>query len=138
MSKSLFNIKLSKSLQKHGAQEKLVQDISDHFLAGVGNMAKLQKDEKMVDMVEDICQIVESELPRKNKLRINKKDVVLSIFSRLFPDMSDLDKTQLNRDIERFVKHGLKRVSRLRRLFRWAMSLVCAPKDERRPERAPL
>jgi len=131
MSKSIFNVRLSKSIVKHGATERLVADISDHFLAGIGNLSKI-KETGLLDLVEDVCSVIEARVPQNNPQRINKHEVAMAIFLRLFPEnLTQIETMQLAKDVKFYAKHGLKHIGRFRRLARYLKSLVCSLKNER-------
>jgi hypothetical protein len=130
MSSHLYpNVRLSKTLQKHSESEKLVQDVTDRFMSGIGGMEKLKLQGKMQDVVREICLVVENLVPKKNKQKLDKKQIVLDICSKLFKDLSPVEKEQISRTIDFVVSLGLKRVSRVRRAASWLLSLVCTPNE---------
>ena len=123
MSKILGH-KLSKSIVRNCTAEKLVQDVYDHFISCGTNVAMLKSQGKLVDLLEDVCSIVELSVPKNSK--IDKKLTVMSILLKLYPEFTESERLANSRDIEYYVKHSLKAVGRARRLARWVKSLVCS------------
>jgi hypothetical protein len=130
MSSQLYpNVRLSKTLQKHSVQEKLVQDVVDRFLSGIGGLDKLKAQGKMQDVVHEICIIIENQVPKKNKQKLDKKQIVQEICEKLFKDLAVPDKEQISWTIDFVVSLGLKRAGRFRRFISWLAALVCTPNE---------
>jgi len=127
MPKQILGHTLSKSISHNCTAERLVQDISDHFLASNANVALLKTQGKLSDLIDDICSIVELECGKHSK--IDKKSCVMQVLLKLYPDFTDSEKMSNSRDIEHFVKHGLKHVGRCRRLARFIKSFFCSLKN---------
>jgi hypothetical protein len=106
--------------------------VVERFLSGIGNMEKLKQEGKTQDVVHEICVIVENQVPKKNKQKLDKKQIVFHICSKLFKDLSPVEKEQISRTIDFVCSLKLKRVGRFRRALSWAAALVCSPKDELR------
>ena len=127
MPKQILGYTLSKSITRNCTAERLVQDISDHFLASNANVALLKSQGKFSDLIDDICSIIELEVPKNSK--IDKKACAMQVLLKLCPDLTDNEKMGNSRDIELFCKHGLKAVGRCRRLARFIKSLFCSLKN---------
>jgi len=80
----------------------------------------------MIDIIEDVCSIVELSVSLANKDKVDKKAVVMSVLDRLYPESSPNEKLEYSKLIEYYVKHGLQAVSRFKRFRRYISSFFCS------------
>lgn len=85
-------VKFKKSMKCDIRDETLVHNVVKDVREQLGDEKKLEKHKYDVQMLIDICNCVEKNASKKEKkkLKCNKKDVVLKVFSELYAEI-DLD-----------------------------------------------
>ena len=80
-------IKFRHSLKVDVSGDSIVQDIIDDVKRQIGD--KLEHYKYNVQIIIDVCEYVEDNVQKrsKGKKQLSKKDVVLKVFSDLYPDI---------------------------------------------------
>jgi hypothetical protein len=110
-------VQLKRSLLGYYSHAQIVQNILDH-ISSLGNLNEIKKDPEYVLYV---CRLVES-CDFKGKKKPNKKQIVLDVICRLYPEMNnETDLKSLDTLIE--FLHANKRIIGVSRFYR-CVSLV--------------
>jgi hypothetical protein len=116
------NLKLSKSLSSHAETQRIVQETADRFLC-LGGLDKLKNDGRLQDLTHEICLVIEQIIPTGNPQKLDKKEIVVEIVKKLFPDLGQLECAQLSKSIDFIVSLGLKKITRCKRFRRWLRNI---------------
>ena len=110
-------IKLKGSLLSHTVQHTIVDFISDRIKSAVPELASLHKS---IELLKTVCNCVEnSGLNKKKHKTIDKKQLVIAIYRKLYPQISDKDIADLSAQIEDLINNGLiKKIPYSKRVFR--------------------
>lgn len=103
--KKLRNIRLRGSLQSHVVKNQLIEVVSEKIKKSVPELAKLRVDAELLNLV---CSCIETLLDSK-KTKLDKKEIVLTIWVHLFPDVSKEELEIIDNTIEFLVSNKLVR-----------------------------
>ena len=117
-------VELSASLRRKRDHEKIVANIAEKYMAtfGLMDLQEYKNTGLFEELVRSMCQELENEIPHgKNKKKINKPQVVIDAFKRLFKEaLQELDVAQIKRIIKLVCGEdgSLIQASKLRRLLK--------------------
>lgn len=90
------SVKPKRDLKKKLKINRILSDLKEELKDF--SVTELQEMRLNSELLKHVCNLVESSI--KKKYKPNKKDIVLSIISKLIPSISDPDKKQLADNIE--------------------------------------
>lgn len=104
---------LLKNLQRTG-------DIIDIVVAAAKKFPNLEKVKLNPSLAEFICNIIENAYDNKtvSDKKLNKKDILFSVYEKLFPGLSAAEKQQISDIVEDLHSNGrIVKITKLRKCF---------------------
>jgi hypothetical protein len=111
-------VKLKHHLLTHVTQHSIVAMVAERLLSAVPQIASLSKS---TELLVTVCRCIEAcEIDKKKHKNIDKKQLVLDIYKRIYPTISPAELEQIGSDIEDLLANGLvKRIPYIKRAARF-------------------